>query len=402
MALSINAIESNAQFLRIIFDNINAAIFLVDQYVQIRHLNNAFQELFKSGKEDVLMQLCGNAIGCCYTVQEGLDCGQTSHCSTCTIRQGILDALAGRASEAPCLVSRQFEIAGKMELKYLKINFKPIDVQNEKMAMLIVDDITDSEIARREVLAQNKRIRAMNDQYRNELKLAQKVQRDIIPKHMPEFPEIRIDARYYPLEAIGGDIYDVIPIDEDRFGLFISDVSGHGLPAAMVTTMLKALVRNERELLTQPSAFCEYLNRKMMDLSNEMYLSVIYGVYNRQQHHFKYVRCGHPPLIRISRGEVYELEDQGTYLLGFTDVLEASENMIQLKSEDKLLLYTDGLTETWNDKKVEFADYLPQFLKENQKKNVYDLLVSLDEALLTHKGHDQFHDDICYVGLEVF
>jgi len=401
MELTMSELEKNNHFLNLIFDNINSAIFLVDQHIRIRHLNNAFKSIFKKEASEVLMQLCGNAIGCSFAVREKALCGETSHCSSCEIRKGINNALIEGEAVKAQVITREFEINGIMQLKYLKINFKALKYKNKTMVMLIVDDITETEKARIEVTEQNKRIRSMNKQYRMELKLAQKVQRDIIPKSIPQFPELRIASRYYPLEAIGGDIYDIISIDKNNFGIFISDVSGHGLPAAMVTTMLKALVRSDQELLLKPDEFCAYLNYKFMDLSKEMYLSVIYGVYNRIDHSFTYVRCGHPHMFHIRHGEVREVVDEGTFLLGFTDTLQCPINRLNLKRNDKLLIYTDGLTETWNSEKEEYGDVLPYFLEANHELDVHNLFMSLDESLLRHKGHDQFHDDICYLGIEV-
>lgn len=142
------------EFLNALLNDIPSAIYIIDKQFKIRYLNKAFANLF--GKDDTrTIQYCGNALGCQFQIEEGVDCGQTSHCKSCDLRNSIITSLnTGKAHREK--VTKTFEIKGSMMLKHFYIINKPVTFMNEKMQLVILDDITELEEQKNKLETLNK------------------------------------------------------------------------------------------------------------------------------------------------------------------------------------------------------------------------------------------------------
>ena len=211
------------------------------------------------------------------------------------------------------------------------------------------------------------------------------------------------------MEQLGGDFYDFVSLeDKNRKGIFISDISGHGAPAAMMTSMIKSFILQSEEWSGHPSMFLSQLNLLLMDLCTELFITALYGVYDFSNRTFTYANAGHnlPYIISGSRIENLPAINK-TIPLGILDNDETPSKLIDLtitlEENSKLLVYTDGLTDTISSYNMmeDFEAYeLKRSLLEASKLPPEEFLDHIMKNLLRFKGNENFDDDICMICLQ--
>jgi len=258
------------------------------------------------------------------------------------------------------------------------------------------------EYEKSELEKKNDIIKIKNEQFDSELNLAKSIQNNLIPQSMPGIKGIKLSSLYLPMIGIGGDFFDFIRFKEENLiGIFISDVSGHGVSAALISSMVKTLVNTAGEEKSSPGQLLKYINEKLISQVNGHFVTAFYGIYNTKNKIFNYARGGHnfPFLIRNNR--ITELRSEGK-ILGIFDGLKYQENEIQLQVNDKLLFYTDGLVEAKNSEGSEFEEII---LSETHTDNIIfnnqDFVKGIHDRLIKFIGNESFDDDICVVGMEV-
>ncbi|QEK11115.1 SpoIIE family protein phosphatase [Crassaminicella thermophila] len=396
MQLSLKQLKDSNRFLNIIFENITSAVFLINRNMKIQQFNEPFKVLFNKEEDQIIGKLCGNVIECKYTVEEDKLCGRTSNCETCIIRKAVLKAFNEKQPTFKETINRNFYINGKSIEKYFQFTTKYLNYNNEDMALIILDDITEIEKSKLELKKRNEIIEKYNRRIRDELALAKNVQQNLIPRNLPHIEGISLSAIYKPLEEVGGDLYDFIKLDEDTFGIFLSDISGHGVPAAMITTMVKAIMETSKHLFKHPAAFISYLNRKLINISEDMYLTAFYGLYNRKTKKLTYMRCGHPYPILIRNEEYIEIKEGGSTILGVFENINFESKTISLQEGDKLIFYTDGLTDSLDDNQSFY-----HIIMKHSHKPIKECINKLYEEVIRIKEIKNLEDDICILGMEI-
>lgn len=401
MKLSISELKESNSFLNIIFENITSAIFLVDKNVHIQQFNETFKGVFNRKEDEIIDNLCGNVIGCQYPVEENTDCGKTTNCKRCILRRSILKAFNEKSDTIKKVIDRNFYIYEKPSKKYFQFTTKHINYNDEDMVMLIFDDVTEIENSKIELEKRNEIIESYNNKIKEELAIARNVQLSLIPSSVPKVEGLNLHAIYNPLDEIGGDLYDFIKIDEDNMGIFISDISGHGVPAAMITTMVKAIMETSRNLFSNPPKLMDYLNKKIVNLSEDMYLTAFYGVYNNKTKEFTYVRCAHPYPIIIRDKNIIEITEGSGTILGMFENISFESETILLKNKDKLIFYTDGLSETKDKCGKMFSENINNVIINNAYKNIDELVNNIYHEVHHFKEDKKFNDDVCILGMEI-
>lgn len=402
MLTPVETLKESSDFLNLIFDNINSAIFIVDQDIKIREFNDSFKALFgKIDKYDVIGRLCGNSIGCKFQVEEEVDCGKTSHCGVCKLRRSIVKAFARREDTHKKTLKREFYINERKINKHMLFTVKNIVFEGEEMALLIFEDVTLIEEQKEKIRDRNRLIESQNKKLIEDLELARKVQQNLIPSKLPQNRNIDFFSVYKPLEQVGGDIYDIIEIDNESVGIFISDISGHGVPAAMITIMIKSFMEASKALLTKPDKLMEYINDKLISLSKNMYLTVFYGIYNTKTMDFTYVRCGHPYPILIREGELIEIEESSGLMLGVFEKIDVEIHKISLREDDKLLFYTDGLVESLDIKGNLYENRFMHMVHSSSDLDIRNIVNGVYEDLSYFVSNGKQKDDICLIGMQV-
>lgn len=239
-------------------------------------------------------------------------------------------------------------------------------------------------------------------QMRDELRLALGIQHSLIPNEPPRIPGVLFDSAYLPVVELGGDMYDFISLGETgRTGILISDVSGHGVPAALIAAMVKTLVHNAGQEKNNAAGFLSYLNARMIGLVHNNFITALYGIYDPVTRVLRFARAGHPyPCLIEAGGAVRELRSEGRFL-GVMHNLCAEECSVELKPGDKVLFFTDGLVEAENSRgelfeTILFGDILPLM----GGVPVRSMITTIIESLYNFCGERRMIDDICIVVME--
>jgi serine phosphatase RsbU (regulator of sigma subunit) len=179
-----------------------------------------------------------------------------------------------------------------------------------------------------------------------ELEMARKIQLSILPQTLPKLPRLDIAARYLPMTAVAGDFYDFIAIDDKHLGILMADVSGHGLPSALIASMLQVALSGQVAHAAEPAEVLLGLNKALCGKFAENYVTAAYVYLDLEKNVMRYAGAGHPPILRYrsSTGKTAEILENGL-VLGMVE--EASYSAIELALEpgDRHVLYTDGVVE---------------------------------------------------------
>lgn len=216
-----------------------------------------------------------------------------------------------------------------------------------KVSAAVRDSKVDRESAGRvaSVSAKNAELREITRRFKKDLEEAEKVQASILPKKIPSAEGVRVAATYIPLDGVGGDMYDVWKREDGRLGTFIGDVTGHGLPAALIGALTKMALSFSTQ--DKPGEVLSAINSALCPLiPEERFVTAVMAFLDGKTGKLQVGRAGHPPAIvyRSETNSAEELLAKGPPL-GFTDVAAFNNFETDLKAGDKVLFYTDGLTE---------------------------------------------------------
>lgn len=180
-----------------------------------------------------------------------------------------------------------------------------------------------------------------------ELDVARRIQTSILPAEFPASPHFRVCARYLPMTSVAGDFYDYVLAGPEQAGLLIADVSGHGVPAALIASMVKLAAASQRTHVSDPAAFLSQMNSTLFGNTQNQFVTAAYVHLDSEAKEFRYSAAGHPPMLLLRKGEITQVEENGLILAAF-DFAQYSTAISRLETGDRLLLYTDGLIESAN------------------------------------------------------
>ncbi len=234
-----------------------------------------------------------------------------------------------------------------------------------------------------------------------ELKLAADMQNMLVPSSLPNNEKIEAAAYYRPHKNIGGDYYDFVNISEHEIAFCISDISGKGIPAALLMANFQA---NLRTLITrkyQLPQFVEIINQKVCEITKgEKFITMFIATYNYNTGILTYVNAGHNPSILYNNGKI-ELLDQGCTILGMFETLPyVSFGEIKITPGALIVNYTDGLSEAAdNDGKLFDTEGLVNFINHNHQLSLTDFNTKLIDNIIAFKQNMDFDDDITLLTL---
>jgi sigma-B regulation protein RsbU (phosphoserine phosphatase) len=180
-----------------------------------------------------------------------------------------------------------------------------------------------------------------------ELEVAKQIQLSILPAAFPNSANFRVAARYLPMTSVAGDFYDFILADDTQAGLLIADVSGHGVPAALIASMVKVAATSQRANAADPSRFLSGMNAVLCGNTQDQFVTAAYLHLNSQSQELRYSAAGHPPMLLLRDGKVLEITENGLILAAF-DFATFANAVHPLEPGDRFLLYTDGLVDAAN------------------------------------------------------
>jgi phosphoserine phosphatase RsbU/P len=245
-----------------------------------------------------------------------------------------------------------------------------------------------------------KEIERANTKMAEELKMAADLQLSLLPTEFPISPRIKFAAVYLPASGVSGDFYDVIEIPAGKIAFTLVDVSGHGVRSAIIGAMFKMGFQAMSKASYSPSRFLSRLNEDMLGVTPDAdYLTVFCGIIDTETLELTFTNAGHPKpfLYRRSSGEILELYDGGL-IIGMFPGVEYDEGSVQLRQGDKILVYTDGVSEAPHRERKLDQLYGTQRLKELFvaciDKPSDEILSHIMTDLVEFQGHTTFDDDV--------
>jgi len=187
-----------------------------------------------------------------------------------------------------------------------------------------------------------------------ELDIAQQIQLSILPASFPPSRNFSVAARYLPMTSVAGDFYDFFTISEHEAGLLIADVSGHGIPAALIASMVKLAATTQRANAGNPDQILLGMNGMLYGHTQNQFITAGYVYLNAGTQELRYAAAAHPPMLLLRNGEIIEIVENGLMLAAFS-FADYSTATRPIQSGDRLVLYTDGLLEAANLQQEEFG-----------------------------------------------
>lgn len=237
-----------------------------------------------------------------------------------------------------------------------------VDYIHKPFSPAVVKARVRSHIMLREARAQ---LAAQLDALNQELEMARQIQLAILPHSIPQLPGLEIAARYSPMTSVAGDFYDFIQIDDKHIGILIADVSGHGLPSALIASMIQVALVGQAPNAAEPANVLAGLNRALCGKFSMNFVTAAYVYLDLEKGLMRYAGAGHPPVLRWrnSDGKTTKLIENGI-VLGIIDEAEYSALEIPLETGDRHVLYTDGIPEAANAGQVQYGfDRFMQYIE---------------------------------------
>lgn len=241
--------------------------------------------------------------------------------------------------------------------------------------------------------------------FKKELEIARSVQSLLFPKKLPYDDQLQIKTTYFPHDQIGGDYYDYIPLNKNKFIVCIADVSGKGIPAALLMSNFQASLRTLVRQTDNLKQIVEELNYQIYENSRgEHFITLFIALFDKSRHTLTYINAGHNPAFLFDyRGNLTNLLDNGTTVLGIFHPLPfLNETTLSNMRNFLLFNYTDGITEVQNPDNEQFGlERLTNFLKSGKQKELNELHGNLISKINHFKKDRKFVDDITLLSCKV-
>ncbi|MBN1447591.1 MAG: SpoIIE family protein phosphatase [Bacteroidetes bacterium] len=275
---------------------------------------------------------------------------------------------------------------------------KPIDFEDLE---LTIEKTARQVLTLREARETDQKLQILH----RELEVANRVQQEIIPKHFPAFPEhqeFSLFAAMHSASSVGGDFYDFFKIGDHALGVAVADVSGKGVPAALIMAASRSLLKSQALQGTAPAECLAQVNRSLCSENlSSMFVSLFYGVLDIRSGAFTYSSAGHNPPFKIDREAAAHLDPVKGTVLGVDAGFTYRENTVTLHPGERLLIYTDGIVEAFNQEREEYSDArLQQLLTEDRPPGVEALVSRVLEDVRSHAGGMVQSDDMTVLALE--
>ena len=254
------------------------------------------------------------------------------------------------------------------------------------------------------VAIENKRLYKENlDQIaiKKEMELASEMQTMLFPKNLPNNKEIEVAADYKPHYLVGGDYYDFIVLNRDEVAFCIADVSGKGVPAALLMSNFQASLRALIKRTSSLSELVIELNKNILANANrEKFITAFIGKYNIQTRNLQYINAGHNPPTLLVGHQFKTLFDGSTVLGVFENLPSVTEKNITIPRDAILTCYTDGVVEQTNNSNEEFGiEKLEHTLLQNREDSINGIVLSIAKKLEEYKEDVDYSDDIALLCL---
>lgn len=240
-----------------------------------------------------------------------------------------------------------------------------------------------------------------DNKIQQELDVAKKIQYSFLPSTYPEFKGVTIKTKYYPAEKLSGDLYDMKKISNKKCFFIISDVSGHGVPAALVMSTIKILLSKYLEVYSEDlKELLYHINNELVSLQIERsFITAFAGIFDFKKKTLEYISAGHPAALHITKNKIKLLKANST-IIGMFPLEVYKKSSVHFKTNDKFLFFTDGLIEMHNpltDKRFRLKNLI-SIIKKNNDKSLNSILNIIEQDIIHSKEGFLVNDDIAILG----
>ena len=312
---------------------------------------------------------------------------------------------------------RKTDIKGSQDNQLLKELLEYLADEKEKdiNRRLLRDLVSKYALAEKRLRSLNNELIEKDQRIDIDLKAAAEIQKSLLPQKTFFEEHLEIAWKFEPCEHMGGDIFNIFKIDAEHLGIYMLDVSGHGVPAAMVTVSVSQFLQQNSAQLLQNSSImapAEVLNALDKEFPFERFnnfFTITYFIINVKNGDTIYSNAGHPFPILLHKSETIELLKKGGPTVGigaFDDLddgkIKFEEGQLKLKPGDKLFIYTDGIVEYQNDKEEFYGDdRFYNSLKTQKAASVTNMIDQCINSLMEFGNNTNPQDDITLLGLEL-
>ena len=229
------------------------------------------------------------------------------------------------------------------------------------------------------------------DRITEDIEFAKQIQYNALPRDGQYFDSVDVAAIYRPAESLGGDFFDVVKIDQDRVLFYVSDVAGHGVRSSLLTIFLHQVVRGMKDHAGDPQELVDGILQGMNDLhaGHELYVTILAGIYNKKTRELTLINGGHNclPLLEDEDGRLEEVEVYGMPICSLFSSAEHETVTMTMRPGQRLLIYTDGITEAANVQGEEFGlEGILRIWDSQDIKSPQRLLAALQARVVEFSG----------------
>lgn len=278
----------------------------------------------------------------------------------------------------------------------------------------VSSDVTSLVHAQRQAIELANELQQKNASYEEELKLAHEIQQALSTNAIPSVTaangnELQFGSRYLPISGLAGDFFEVLPLGADKYGIFICDVMGHGIRAALVVSMLRGLLITQNAKNRNSADFLSAMNAGLTSILKRanvtMFATAFYGIIDLANLRLQYSCAGHPGPVVVEKDRCFQLcadkKEKGP-ALGLIAMASYTERVIELSHVRRILLFTDGVLEAENELGEPFLEKRLLGIAEKRGASLLEswLDTILETVLSFTEGH-HFDDDVCMLAVDV-
>ncbi len=286
-------------------------------------------------------------------------------------------------------------------------------VASERFYTGIIRDITERKKMEAALQRSYDTVAAAHARMKKDLDAAARVQQSLLPASIPESDRVRIAWQYHPCDELAGDSLNVLSLGPRHVAFYIVDVSGHGVPAALLSVSVNrslepsadasSLVTGPGNAVTSPAEVAQRLNTlySMQDW-DDYYFTMVYGVLDLESGRFRFITAGHPGPILVRPGEPPKQIEARSLAIGFFEAAAFSDSEVQLAAGDRLYMFSDGLYEEMNDAGEQFEiSRLMEALTSRVDEPLDASLEFVRQDLIAWHGEESFTDDLSILAVEM-
>ncbi|HVI39797.1 MAG TPA: PP2C family protein-serine/threonine phosphatase [Anaerovoracaceae bacterium] len=318
-------IRENPSLMREVIEKMDYMVRVMDEDHKVIYMNQKMREEF------------GHTLGhICYSIL-----GREDRCEHCVTQETMETGKPG---------TKNVPIGDK----YYNVISSPVNIESgQNYSIELLSDITEQKKTEDELMRHYEKLKA-------DIEFAKNIQNRALPIDGTYWDTMEINSLYYPSEDLGGDLFDVIKMNGNESLSYIADVSGHGITSSLLTIFLRQMVRGRvGERKVDLIELLDILQKSYNELGidKEQYLTILFFLYNKETKEATFLNAGHNcmPIIVKSTGEVLEAEVKGLPVCNLMKKTTHKAVTVPVETGDRIILYTDGITEASNEEKVQYG-----------------------------------------------